>query len=79
MLLSVLYCMVQLCPENTEEFIDYLKSIGRLDEAAIKLSEIVNKVPSAIRLFCGIFACRRGREKSKAERDRQNYEGENEG
>ena len=27
-----------------EEFIDYLKSIWRLDEAAVKLSEIVNKV-----------------------------------
>ena len=30
--------------ENSEEFIDYLIMIGRLDEAAIKLAEIVNKV-----------------------------------
>ena len=35
---------VQVCPENTEEFIDYLKSIGHLDEAARKLAEIVNRV-----------------------------------
>ena len=41
---AYLHLYVQLCPENTEEFIDYLKSIGRLDEAAVKLSEIVNKV-----------------------------------
>lgn len=32
----------QLCPEDSEEFIDYLTSIGRLDEAAIRLAEIVN-------------------------------------
>ena len=35
---------VQVCPENTEEFIEYLKSIGHLDEAAKKLAEIVNRV-----------------------------------
>ncbi|XP_019858778.1 PREDICTED: pre-mRNA-splicing factor SYF1-like [Amphimedon queenslandica] len=34
---------IQLCPENSEEFVDYLISIDRLDEAAIKLAEIVNK------------------------------------
>ncbi|GAB6022007.1 Pre-mRNA-splicing factor SYF1 [Chamberlinius hualienensis] len=33
---------LKLSPECTEEFIDYLKSIGRLDEAAVKLAEIVN-------------------------------------
>uniref|UniRef100_A0A1X7U4M7 Uncharacterized protein n=1 Tax=Amphimedon queenslandica TaxID=400682 RepID=A0A1X7U4M7_AMPQE len=33
----------ELCPENSEEFVDYLISIDRLDEAAIKLAEIVNK------------------------------------
>uniref|UniRef100_T1JEU9 Pre-mRNA-splicing factor SYF1 n=1 Tax=Strigamia maritima TaxID=126957 RepID=T1JEU9_STRMM len=34
---------LKLCPENAEEYIDYLKSIGRLDEAAIRLGSIVNK------------------------------------
>lgn len=34
---------LKLCPEQTEEFVDYLKSIGRLDEAAVKLAHIVNK------------------------------------
>lgn len=34
---------LKLSPENTEEYIDYLKSVGRLDEAAIKLAFIVNK------------------------------------
>ena len=34
---------LKLCPEQTEEFVDYLKSIDRLDEAAIKLAHIVNK------------------------------------
>ena len=35
---------MQLVPEDAEEFIEYLKSIGRLDEAATKLAEIVNRV-----------------------------------
>lgn len=34
---------LKLCPENTEEYIDYLKSVSRLDEAAMKLACIVNK------------------------------------
>ena len=35
---------MQLSPENSEEFVEYLKSIGRLDDAAVKLAEIVNRV-----------------------------------
>lgn len=35
---------MQLEPENTEEYIDYLQSIGWLDEAATRLAFIVNKV-----------------------------------
>jgi len=34
---------LKLRPEQTEEFVDYLKSIERLDEAAVKLAFIVNK------------------------------------
>ena len=34
----------QLSPERTEPYIEYLISIGRLDEAATKLAEIVNDV-----------------------------------
>ena len=34
---------LKLQPENTEEYVDYLKSIDRLDEAAVKLAYIVNK------------------------------------
>ena len=45
---------VQLVPEDTEEFIEYLKSIGRLDEAATKLAEIVNRVRSCD-FFHGLF------------------------
>lgn len=37
-------CMLQLRPENAEEFIEYLIRIGRLDEAAVKLADIVNDV-----------------------------------
>ncbi|XP_047514191.1 pre-mRNA-splicing factor syf1 homolog [Pieris napi] len=33
---------LKLCPEDTEEYIDYLISIDKLDEAAIKLAQIVN-------------------------------------
>ncbi|XP_065332050.1 pre-mRNA-splicing factor syf1 homolog [Cloeon dipterum] len=33
---------LKLCPENTEDYIEYLVSIERLDEAAIKLASIVN-------------------------------------
>ena len=41
---SILSPFLQLSPENAEEYIEYLVSIGRLDEAALKLAEIVNKV-----------------------------------
>ena len=33
---------LKLCPEDTEEYIDYLISINKLDEAAVKLAQIVN-------------------------------------
>ncbi|KAH3792954.1 hypothetical protein DPMN_146456 [Dreissena polymorpha] len=32
----------QLCKENAEEYIEYLKTIGWLDEAAQKLADIIN-------------------------------------
>lgn len=34
---------LKLCPENAEEFVEYLKRIGRLDDAAVRLADIVNK------------------------------------
>ncbi|KAI9561619.1 hypothetical protein GHT06_012579 [Daphnia sinensis] len=34
---------LKLSAEDAEEFVDYLKSIDRLDEAAVKLAQIVNK------------------------------------
>lgn len=34
--------MLQLCPEDTEDYIEYLSNINRLDEAALKLAFIVN-------------------------------------
>uniref|UniRef100_V9KGE2 Pre-mRNA-splicing factor SYF1 n=2 Tax=Callorhinchus milii TaxID=7868 RepID=V9KGE2_CALMI len=33
---------LKLCPENAEEYIEYLRSINRLDEAAIRLAAVVN-------------------------------------
>ncbi|XP_076360546.1 pre-mRNA-splicing factor SYF1 fand [Tachypleus tridentatus] len=33
---------LKLTPENTEEYIEYLRSQERLDEAAVKLTELVN-------------------------------------
>ena len=42
---------MQLSPENSEEFVEYLKSIGRLDDAAVKLAEIVNRV-SYLYIIC---------------------------
>ncbi|XP_055952310.1 pre-mRNA-splicing factor syf1 homolog [Argiope bruennichi] len=33
---------LKLCSEDTEDFIEYLLEINRLDEAAVKLAEIVN-------------------------------------
>lgn len=33
---------LKLSPENAEEYIDYLRSVGRLDEAAVRLAAIVN-------------------------------------
>jgi len=38
----------QLAPEDAEEFIDYLIQIGKMDEAASKLAEIVNRVRMAV-------------------------------
>jgi pre-mRNA-splicing factor SYF1 len=32
----------QLCPENAEDFIEYLLSVGQLDEAAVRLAQLVN-------------------------------------
>ncbi|RZF38032.1 hypothetical protein LSTR_LSTR006431 [Laodelphax striatellus] len=34
---------LKLCPEDTEDYIEYLISVDRLDEAAVKLAYIVNK------------------------------------
>lgn len=36
------FCTMQLSPENAEEYIDYLRSVGRLDEAAVRLAAVVN-------------------------------------
>lgn len=33
---------LKLCPEDTEEYIDYLIAINKLDEAALKLAQVVN-------------------------------------
>ena len=33
---------MQLSPENAEEYIDYLRTVGRLDEAAVRLASVVN-------------------------------------
>ncbi|TRY66020.1 hypothetical protein DNTS_014110 [Danionella cerebrum] len=33
---------LKLSPENAEEYIDYLRSVGRLDEAALRLAAVVN-------------------------------------
>lgn len=33
---------LQLSPENAEEYIDYLRSCGKLDEAAVRLAAVVN-------------------------------------
>ncbi|KAG9488660.1 hypothetical protein GDO78_004942 [Eleutherodactylus coqui] len=35
--------MHKLCPENAEEYIEYLRSIDRLDESASRLAAIVNQ------------------------------------
>lgn len=34
--------LFKLSPENAEEYIDYLRSVGRLDEAAVRLAAVVN-------------------------------------
>lgn len=34
---------LKLLSDNTEDYIEYLKSVGRLDEAATRLADIVNK------------------------------------
>ncbi|TNN43806.1 Pre-mRNA-splicing factor SYF1 [Liparis tanakae] len=33
---------LKLSPENAEEYIDYLRTVGRLDEAAVRLAAVVN-------------------------------------
>lgn len=33
---------IKLSPENAEEYIEYLRSVGRLDEAAVRLGAVVN-------------------------------------
>ncbi len=42
--MTVYWYLAQLSPENGEGYVEYLISIGRLDEAAAKLAEIVNDV-----------------------------------
>ena len=54
-LLIFLTNLQQLEPENTEDYIDYLKSVGWLDEAATRLAFIVNKVEVIDRLLFVIF------------------------
>ena len=39
---SASFSIFQLQPESTEEYIDYLVSIDKLDEAAIRLALIIN-------------------------------------
>jgi len=50
---QILLISYQLQPENTEDYIDYLKSVGWLDEAATRLAFIVNKV---FDVFCYFFS-----------------------
>lgn len=50
---QILLISYQLQPENTEDYIDYLKSVGWLDEAATRLAFIVNKV---FVVFCYFFS-----------------------
>lgn len=45
---------MQLCPEDAEDYIEYLLQIDRLDEAAVKLAEIVN---------CDTFVSKHGKPK----------------
>ncbi|KAM8793922.1 pre-mRNA-splicing factor SYF1 [Eudromia elegans] len=33
---------LKLCPEGAEDFVTYLRSVGRLDEAAVRLAALVN-------------------------------------
>ncbi len=39
---SILVHRLQLQPESTEEYIEYLTSIDKLDESAIRLASIIN-------------------------------------
>ena len=45
-LLNVLFFLyrryLQLCPDEAEDFVEYLKTVDRLDDAAIILAKIVN-------------------------------------
>ena len=40
--ITCVFLYLQVQPERTEEFIEYLKSIDRLDEAAVRLADIIN-------------------------------------
>jgi hypothetical protein len=37
-----LFLTFQLCPENAEDFVEYLLNVGHLDEAAVRLAQLVN-------------------------------------
>ena len=39
---------LKICPEETEEYIDYLVSIDRLDEAACRLVKVYHKFISRV-------------------------------
>ena len=43
-IIIIIIVRMQLCPEDTEDYIEYLKGIERLDEAALKLAEVVNNL-----------------------------------
>ena len=34
--------LFQIAPEDTEDYIEYLLSIDKMDEAAVKMADIVN-------------------------------------
>ena len=39
-----MHMLLQLWPENSEEFIEYLIANGNFDEAAVKLADVINNV-----------------------------------
>jgi len=36
------FIILKLCPENAEDFVEYLLSVEHLDEAAVRLAQLVN-------------------------------------